>query len=255
MEKYAVITGASSGMGVEFAKRLSVKGYKLILVARREERLKRLAEHVKTECEVIPADLTLESECYRVFEAVKDKEIVIFINNAGFGDCGKFVESDLSKEMDMIQLNIKAVHLLTKLMLKKMQRENSGYILNVASCAGLMPAGPYMATYYATKAYVTSLTRAIAEELRECGSRVYVGCLCPGPVNTEFNRVANVKFMMKGISSGYCVRYALNQMAKRKVVIIPTIPVRLAMTVGHFLPGSLYVRIAAGQQERKKPVG
>lgn len=250
MEKYAVITGASAGLGVEFAKRLSAKGYKLVLVARRKERLQKLAKHLKTECEVIAADLTKEPECYRVFDAVKEKEIAVFINNAGFGDCGKFTESDLDKEISMIQLNIKAVHLFTKLILKKMQEKDSGYILNVASCAGLMPAGPYMAAYYATKAYVTSLTRAVAEELREDGSHVYVGCLCPGPVNTEFNRVANVKFMLKGISAGYCVRYALNQMAKRKVVIIPTLSMKLAMTFGRFLPGNVYVRIAAKQQER-----
>lgn len=252
MKKYAVITGASAGLGVEFAKKLSAKGYKLVLVARREERLGKLAKHLKTECEVVAADLTKEEECYRVFEAVQGKEIAIFINNAGFGECGRFSETNLEKEMSMIQLNVKAVHLFTKLMLKKMEEQHFGYILNVASCAGLMPAGPYMATYYATKAYVTSLTRAIAEELRECGSPVYIGCLCPGPVDTEFNRVANVKFMMKGIRSDYCVRYALNQMVKRKVVIIPTLPMKLAMTFGRFLPESVYVRIAANQQERKR---
>lgn len=254
MKKYAVITGASAGLGVEFAKKLSAKGYKLVLVARRKERLEKLAKHLKTECEVVAADLTKEEECYRVFEAVKDKEIAIFINNAGFGECGRFSETDLGKELSMIQLNVKAVHLFTKLMLKKMQQRDSGYILNVASCAGLMPAGPYMAAYYATKAYVTSLTRAVAEELREGGSHVYVGCLCPGPVNTEFNQVANVKFLMKGISPDYCVRYALQQMAKRKVVIIPTLPMKLAMTFGRFLPGDAYVRIAANQQERKKQI-
>lgn len=201
MKKYAVITGASAGLGVEFAKKLSAKGYKLVLVARREERLQKLAKRLRTESEVVAADLAKEEECYRVFEAVQGKEIAIFINNAGFGECGRFSETNLEKEMSMIQLNVKAVHLFTKLMLKKMQEQHFGYILNVASCAGLMPAGPYMATYYATKAYVTSLTRAIAEELRECGSPVYIGCLCPGPVDTEFNRVANVKFMMKGITS------------------------------------------------------
>lgn len=251
MKGYAVITGASAGLGVEFAKRLSAKGYKLVLVARREERLRKLAKHLKTECMAVAADLTKEEDCYRLFEMIKDKEIQIFINNAGFGDCGKFMECDLEKELSMIQLNIKAVHLFTKLMLRKMQERDSGYILNVASCAGLMPAGPYMATYYATKAYVTSLTRAIAEELRECGSHVYVGCLCPGPVDTEFNQVANVKFMMKGINAGYCVRYALNQMTKKRVVIIPTLPMKLAMTFGRFLPESVYVRIAANQQERR----
>lgn len=251
MKKYAVITGASAGLGVEFAKSLSAKGYSLVLIARRKERLQKLARHLKTDCEVIPADLTKESECYRVFDAVKDKNICIFINNAGFGECGRFAETDLEKELNMIQLNVRAVHLFTKLMLKKMQQRDPGYILNVASSAGLIPAGPYMAAYYATKAYVTSLTRAVAEELRECGSHVYIGCLCPGPVNTEFNQVANVDFALKGISAYRCVKYALNQMAKRKIVIIPTLTIQLAMIFGRFLPQSVYIRIAAAQQKRK----
>lgn len=252
VKKYAVITGASAGIGVEFAKRLSAKGYALVLIARRKERLEKLADHLKTECKVIAADLTKESECRRVFDLIKEKKIDIFINNAGFGDCGRFTETDLEKELDMLRLNIKAVHLFTKLMLQKMQKRDYGYILNVASCAGLMPAGPYMATYYATKAYITSLTRAVAEELRECGSSIYIGCLCPGPVNTEFSCVANVKFLMRGISAGYCARYALNQMKKRKIVIIPTFPMKLAMTFGRFLPGNIYVRIAANQQKRSE---
>ena len=108
MKKYAVITGASAGLGVEFAKQLSAKGYRLILVARREERLQKLAGHLKTECEVIAADLTRESECHRVYDLIKDKEIEIFINNAGFGECGRFTKTSLDKEMDMIQLNINA---------------------------------------------------------------------------------------------------------------------------------------------------
>lgn len=250
MSKYAVITGASAGLGVEFAKCLSRKGYKLILIARREERLKKLASRLKTECEIVSADLAKESECYRVWEEIKDKEIEIFINNAGFGDCGCFVESDLDKELNMVQLNVKAVHIFSKLALRKMQEKNKGYILNVASCAGLMPGGPYMATYYATKAYVTSLTRAIAEELKESGSNVYVGCLCPGPVDTEFNKVANVRFSLPEIRPDYCVKYALKQMMKRKVVIVPTLRMQMAMTMGRLLPTSVYVKIAANQQTK-----
>lgn len=250
MSKYAVITGASAGLGVEFAKCLSRKGYKLILIARREERLKKLAARLKTECEIISADLTEESECYRVWGEIKDKEIEIFVNNAGFGDCGCFIEGDLNKELNMIQLNVKAVHIFSKLALRKMQEKNKGYILNVASCAGLMPGGPYMATYYATKAYVTSLTRAIAEELKETGSNVYVGCLCPGPVATEFNKVANVRFSLPEIRPDYCVKYALRQMVKRKVVIVPTFWMQAAMTMGRFLPTSVYVKIAANQQAK-----
>ncbi len=246
-----MITGASAGIGMEFAKKLSEEGYRLILIARRKDRLQKLAGRLRTECEILPADLTKESECYRVYEEIQDKEIEIFINNAGFGDCGRFWEGDLKKELNMIHLNIRALHILTKLMLKKMRKTGDGYLLNVASSAGLMPAGPYMATYYATKAYVTSLTRGIAQELREANSRIYIGCLCPGPVDTEFNSVANVEFALKGIRPDYCARYALEQMRKRKVVIIPKAYMRLAMTLGRFLPEKLYVRIAAGQQRRK----
>lgn len=251
MKKYAVITGASAGIGVEFAKLLSGKGYTLILVARRKQRLEELATTLNTECEIITADLGKEEECYYLFESIKDKRVEIFINNAGFGDCGTFINADLEKEIDMVQLNVKAVHILTKLILHKMQEENSGYILNVASSAGLMPAGPYMSTYYATKAYVTSLTRGIAEELRQGQSKVYIGCLCPGPVDTEFNQVANVEFALKGITSQYCAKYAIEQMEKRKVVIIPTLKMKLAMTFGRFIPTALYVRIAAYQQKKK----
>lgn len=251
MNKYAVITGASSGIGLEFAKILAQEKYHLILVARREDRLVKIKQELNTECDIIKADLSDENECYRLYEMIKDKKIDIFINNAGFGDCGLFIEGDLNKELNMIQVNIQAVHILTKLMLQHMQKENSGYILNVASSAGLIPAGPYMSTYYATKAYVTSLTRGIAEELRETQSQVYVGCLCPGPVDTEFNQVAQVEFALKGIRADDCAQYAIKMMKKRKVVIIPSLQMKLAMTCGRFLPTSLYVRIAAHQQKKK----
>lgn len=250
-KRYAVITGASAGIGAEFARRLSAKGFPLVLVARRRDRLERLAKELETDCVVMEADLSREEECYCVMDQLRERKVGIFINNAGFGDCGRFVETDLAKEMDMVQLNVKALHILMKLMLRQMQEAGGGYILNVASSAGLMPAGPYMATYYATKSYVTSLTQAVAQELREEGSRVYVGCLCPGPVDTEFNSVANVEFALKGISAGYCAAYALEQMAKRQVVIIPTRLMQAAMLGGRFLPQSLYVKIAARQQKKK----
>ena len=133
-----------------------------------------------------------------------------------------------------------------------MEHNNNGYILNVASCAGLMPAGPHMSTFYATKSYVTSLTQGIARELKEKNSNVYVGCLCPGPVDTEFNDVAQVKFALKGIRADYCAKYALSKMKKRKVVIIPTIKMKLAMTSGRYLPNYLYIIIASFQQKKKQ---
>lgn len=251
MKKYAVITGASSGLGAEFAKKLSKKGYSLVLVARRTSRLQKLARKLNTECEILTADLSSHSECERVYGALKDKYIEIFINNAGFGDCGPFIEGSIEKELQMIRLNINAVHYFTKKILQKMQKSDSGYILNVASSAGLIPAGPYMATYYATKSYVTSITRAVAAELRECGSHVYIGCLCPGPVDTEFNNVANVEFALKGIRADTCARYALAQMKRRKTVIIPTLQMNFVVKAGRLLPSGLYIRLVSHQQKKK----
>ncbi|MBO5177635.1 MAG: SDR family oxidoreductase [Lachnospiraceae bacterium] len=251
MKNYAVITGASAGLGTEFAKQLADKGYKLILTARREERLKALAESLPVECVIVPADLSKTEECLRFFDLIKDYKVDIFINNAGFGDCNSFLESDLDMELDMIDVNVKAMHTLCKKMLQKMQKENHGYILNVASSAGLLPAGPYMATYYATKAYVSSLTQAIAQELKEMDSRVYVGALCPGPVDTEFYDVANVEFTLKGITPEYCVEYALKQMIKRQTVIVPTLLMKASTLASKVAPRSLAVKITSGQQRKK----
>lgn len=251
MKNYAVITGASAGLGTEFARQLADKGYKLILTARREERLKDLAESLPAECVIIPADLSRKEECLRFFERIKEYKIDIFINNAGFGDCNSFLESDLDMELAMVDVNIKAMHILCKKMLQKMQEENHGYILNVASSAGLLPAGPYMATYYATKAYVSSLTQAVASELKEMGSKVYVGALCPGPVDTEFYDVANVQFTLKGITPEYCVEYAIKQMIKRQTVIVPTLLMKASTTMGRLAPRNLAIKITAGQQKKK----
>lgn len=251
MKGYAVVTGASSGIGAEFARQLAKKGYKLILTARRFDKLRKLAEEVKTECIVIVADLSKEEDCFKFFTKIKHKRVDIFINNAGFGDCNYFVCGHLKKELEMIDVNVKAMHILMKLVVSKMEREGHGYFLNVASSAGLLPAGPYMATYYATKAYVTSITQAVAQELKENGSFVYVGALCPGPVNTEFNQVANVEFALKGISAEDCVQYALRQMKKRKVIIVPTFVMKLATMMGHLAPRAVAVTFASGQQRKK----
>ncbi|MBR4026190.1 MAG: SDR family oxidoreductase [Lachnospiraceae bacterium] len=252
---YAVITGASAGIGECFAKRLAKEGYPLVLVARRKERLEQLAMTLTKKyhitVKVIVCDVSKVEECYRLMGEIKDLNLSIFINNAGFGDCGAFERADLSKELNMIDVNVKAVQILTKLALKQMQKRKKGYILNVASSAGLIPAGPYMSTYYATKAYVASMTQAITEELRQAKSPIYVGCLCPGPVETEFNAVANAEFTLKGISASYCANYAIDKMFARKTVIIPTYYMKLAVIFGRFLPRKLYVRIVGMQQKRK----
>ncbi len=261
---YAVITGASSGIGAEFAKQLAKEGYRLVLVARRRQRLEELAEEImdiyavqgypdteKTKPLIICADLSDTKECYRVMEELSDLTIGVFINNAGFGDCGAFIETSSAKDMEMIDVNVKALHMFTKLVIKKMQARGSGYLLNVASSAGLLPAGPYMATYYATKAYVTSLTRAVARELKESKSKVYIGALCPGPVNTEFNDVANVEFALPGISPEECVKEAIAGMKKRKTIIVPGEQMKFVAAFSRLVPTSILVPITGHQQKKK----
>ncbi len=250
-EQYAVITGASSGIGTEFAKRFAKEGYKLVLIARRKERLEQLAEELETECDILTADLSDIMECTRVMEELQGKEVEIFINNAGFGYCGETLDIEHNIELNMIDLNVKAMHLFTKQILEQMVKCDRGYILNVASSAGLLPAGPYMSTYYATKAYVTSFTKGVAEELRRRKSNVYIGCLCPGPVDTEFNKVANVEFALKGISAYDCANYAVTQMFRKKVTIVPAFKMKALVVLARFIPTSIYIRIAAKQQRKK----
>ena len=201
-----------------------------------------ISKQLPTKSEIITADLAKVEECYRLYEKTKDKKHFHADQLCRFRRFRRIhTTTSLDKELEMIDVNIKAVHILTKKFLPDMIARNEGYILNVASVAGLMPAGPYMATYYATKAYVTSFTSAIAEELEEKKSNVYVGSLCPGPVDTEFNQVADVKFNLKGITSEYCVKYALDKMYKRKKIIVPTMLLKGALFSSKLAPRNLVV--------------
>lgn len=246
----ALITGASSGIGRDMARILSQKGYGLILTARRSGRLEELKQELKTEVTVLPADLSREDECRRVYEQTKDSGIDILINSAGFGLFGPFEETDLDRELNMIDVDIRALHILTKLFYCDFKKRDSGRILNVASSAAFQP-GPLLSSYYAAKAYVLRLTQALAEELRRDGSQVYIGALCPGPVNTEFDTVANVRFSLKGLSSEFVARYAIDQMFRGKTVIVPGVVMKLARFSEHFLPDSAITRFAYHMQERK----
>ena len=246
----ALITGASSGIGRDMARVLSDKGYGLILVARNEKSLNDLKDELKTNVEVISMDLSDIENCQKLYEQVKDKNIDILINNAGFGDIGAFRKTDLDKELSMINLNIKAVHILTKLFIDDFIKRDSGYILNVSSSASFQP-GPLMATYYSTKAYVTHLTLAIYEELKHMKSKVKVSCLCPGPVDTNFNKVANCEFKVKSLPSEYVAKYAINKMLKNKLLIIPGVNIKLAYLFGRFIPTKLKLKITYNIQYRK----
>lgn len=246
----ALITGASSGIGKEFAYLLSEKGYDLILVARRKKKLEKIAKDLNTNVQIIDMDISSTFNCVELYNKVKKERIDLLINNAGFGLFGKFDETKLDTELDMIDLNIKTVHTLTKLFLKDFKKRNSGYILNVASAAAFLP-GPLMSTYYATKAYVLHLTEAINEELKKDSSNVYIGALCPGPVDTEFNDVAKVKFSLRGMDSRYVAEYALNKMLKKKMVIIPSVKTKIGIYLSKILPTRLKLKVSYNIQHSK----
>ena len=245
----ALVTGASSGMGRDMAKYLLDLNYDLILVSRDKEKLDKIYESYKDRVKTYSFDLTKEEECKKLYEEVKRENIDILINNAGFGDSGNFTETSLDKELEMIDLNVKAYHILTKLFLKDFAKRDYGRILNVASIAGFMP-GPYMATYYATKNYVVSLSLAIYEELKKDNSKVKISVFCPGPVTTNFNEVANVNFNIPSISSEYASKVAIEGMFKNKLLIIPN-----NMKINHILskivPTKVVLGVTSIVQERK----
>ena len=249
----ALITGASSGMGAEMAKILADRGYDLILVARRKTRLTKIKKDLNpdVDIELITMDISSTFNCMELYNQVKDQNIDILINNAGFGIFGDFTETSLDKELDMIDTNIKAVHILTKLFLTDFTKRNRGYILNVASSAAFVP-GPLMATYYASKAYVLRLTESINEELRQVKSNVVVSALCPGPVDTEFNKVAKVQFNIKAMSSKDVAKYAIDKLLKGKMIIIPGIIMKLNFWFNRFLPERLKLIINYNIQSKKE---
>lgn len=243
-----LITGASSGIGRDIAINLSKKGYDLILVARDLEKLNEVKSKLHTNVEVVSMDVSNAENCKELHE--KYQNIDILVNNAGFGDCGYFTKTSLDKELKMIDTNIVAYHVLTKLYLQDMKQKNSGKILNVASIAGFMP-GPLMATYYSTKAYVVRLSEAIREELRREKSNVQISILCPGPVNTNFNKVADVQFALKGLSSEYVAKYAVDKLFKGKFYIVPGWKIKLARFGAKIAPNNFVAKICYNMQRRK----
>ncbi len=248
----ALITGASSGIGKEIAINLSERGYDIILAARRSDRLTEVSKLLKSPAEIITIDLSKEENCYSLYEKCKGDELEIVVNNAGFGNFGKFVETDLLKEEEMIDLNVRAVHILTKLFLKDFAEKDSGIILNVASSAGFMPAGPLLATYYATKAYVLSLTRGIAKELKKSGSNVTVSALCPGPVKTEFDTVAGVDFQSAGMSAEKVAEIAVSGMLSGKTVIVPGALMKIGRFLTKIMPDGVLTAFAYKFQKAKE---
>lgn len=247
----ALVTGASSGIGRDMTRYLVSLGYEVFAVARNIEKLEALQHELGDRVKIISADVSKKESCIELYNQLKENNIDLLVNNAGFGVFGNFNETDLEKELNLIDTNITAVHILTKLFLKDMVERNSGKILNVASIAGTSP-GPLMAAYYSSKAYVLRLTESISEELKKQKSNVTVSVLCPGPVATNFNNVANVKFSIKALSSEYVAKYAINKTLKGKLVIVPGIKIKILRVLSKISPDKLTMKVVYANQTRKK---
>ena len=245
----ALITGASSGIGREMAIYLSELGYDLIIVGRNKDELNKLKDNLNVDVKVYECDLSDNDNCFKLCKEMGNNNIDIVINNAGYGLFGDYSEVDLKQELNMIDLNVKALQIITNYFINK---ENTKYILNVASSAGLTKGGPLMSTYYATKSYVCSYSFALYEELRRNKSDKVISILCPGPVDTNFNNRANVKFSMKALDARYVARYAIDKMFKKKLIIIPGNRVKFGMALMKLLPTKLLLRITWTIQSRKK---
>lgn len=260
---YALVTGASAGIGMEIAKYLSILGYDLILTARSEDKLQDLRKTIlkrfpDRKVLVIPADLSKREECFRLYREACEKagedDIEFVANNAGKGVYGLFLETDLDAELELIDLNVASVHILSKLFLRDMVRRGHGTLMNVGSCAGFM-SGPTFSSYYASKNYVVRLTEAIHEELRRAKSPVKVSCLCPGPTDTAFNKNSGVAVSGKQIKSAQVAREGVDGALKGRMIVIPgkKMPavVRASSLMGEHLSTRLNYRLQvkkAGKQ-------
>lgn len=247
----ALITGASSGIGLDMARYLATKKWELILVARNKEKLEEIQEKLPTKVTIIVADLSQEQKVKELYALAKKENIDMLINNAGLGDFGPLSETDLNKDLELINTNIKAVHILTKSFVKDMEKRDSDtYILNVASSAAFQP-GPLMSTYYATKSYVYQLTEALYYEEKKKKTKVHISVICPGPVETNFNNVAKVKFSVKPLKSAFVARYAIDKTLENKMLIIPGFKMKCAKFFSRFVSDKFLLRIIYRIQKKK----
>jgi hypothetical protein len=253
----ALVTGASSGIGADLARELAAGGHDLVLVARGEDKLRALAGELEKahggKAHVFSADLAEPDAAARLVKELGELRVDILVNNAGYALYGRFADTDAQDEMRMIQVNIVALTQLTKLLLPPMLQRKKGRILNVASTAAFQP-GPLMAVYYATKAYVLSLSEALANECE--GSGVTVTALCPGPTSTGFQARANMQEskLVKGkeiMSSAEVAKAGYRALMKGKAVVIPGASNKMMAQAIRFLPRSTVTKLVRSAQERE----
>lgn len=255
MAKTALITGASGGIGAEFAKVFAREGYHLIIVARSEDKLLKLANDLQSKhrvnVQVIPKDLTQPDAAQALFDELNGQQIDVLVNNAGYATYGAFVESDMQRELNEIQLNVTTLTALTRLFLPAMVERRSGYVLNVASTAAFQP-GPLMAVYYATKAYVLSLSEALAKEVEDSG--VMVSALCPGPTQSGFQERADMtesRLVQGGLmSAAQVAEIGYRSMMKGQRVVVPGFMNKVQAFVIRFTPRNMVTNIVMNMQKR-----
>lgn len=246
----ALITGATSGLGKAMAEILSKKGWELILTGRNSEALKELQKNLKTNVYTVTCDLSKPQNAYKLYKVCRKHSIDLLINNAGFGVFGYFGETSLKSELDMINVNITSLHILTKLFLRDFLRHNRGRIINIASGAGFM-TGPKLSGYYASKNYVVRLSLAIAEELKHLKTNVKISVFCPGPIDTKFNERAGVSFSIKPKSAEYMAEYALEKAFSNKTVIIPTFTMKIGVALSKIFPEKIVAPVVFHIQNKK----
>ena len=246
MKKVALITGASAGLGVEFARQLSKRGHRLVLAARRKARLDELANELAN-ARTVAIDLSEKGAAQRLLADVEaaGETIELLVNNAGFGLIGRFAELDPIRLREMIDLNVGTLTDLCRAVAPGMIERGSGEILNVASTAAFQP-GPKMAVYFATKAYVLSLSEALHEELKPHG--IKVSCLCPGPTRTEFGEVAgfggNGLFDRVAMDAPAVVAAGLKGLDENRAVVVPGWMNKVTAASTRFAPRPLVRKIA-----------
>jgi uncharacterized protein len=257
MNKRVLITGASSGIGLEMARVYARNNHDLVIVARREDKLleiaRELEEKYKVKVKVIVKDLTQVNAADLLYSQLNHEKLKvdILINNAGFGTFGHFVESDLRKQTEMLQLNIVSLTQLCHHIGKEMAKAGKGQILNVASTAAFQ-SGPLMAVYFASKAYVLSFSEALHNELS--GKGVSVSCLCPGLTETGFQKTAVMEEagLVKGkkmMSASEVAEMAFKGLEKNKIIIIPGLKNKLLAFSVRFAPRSLVTKVVRSMQE------
>lgn len=246
----ALVTGATSGIGMSIARKLRARGWDLILTGRNADVLEKMKKEFGDGTEVIAADLSDRKDVFKLYSFCTDKGVDMLVNSAGYGLFGRFDETSLDDELNMLEVNIAAVHILTKLFLREFKKRNKGIILNVASSAGFL-TGPLLSSYYASKNYVVRLSLAIAEELRRDKSAVSITVLCPGPVDTNFNNRAGVTFSVKPVSADYAAEYALRKAFAHKLIAIPGLSVRAGIFASRFVPHKMLAALTYDIQKAK----